>query len=316
MTEPVDRGLPGSSSSEPGTEAQVGGSPTILRVGAPMWSLPEWTGRYFPVETTETLAAYATWCNAVEGNTTFYAIPRPTTIESWGRQAPDYFRFCFKLPRSITHDRRLRHADDELVAFLAAVALLEDRCGPLQIQLPPSFGPDDLNVLETFIVGLPRHGWGWAVEVRHHQFFPGGTAERPLNDLLARHGVNRVLLDSRPLFAGPCQTVAEQEAFKSKPRVGVRPVATADQPLIRLIGQSNRDATEQHWQQWLPKVAEWLESGLRPFVFIHTPDNVDSPWLNRRFHAQVRERLGPGPGPPRLEPLPSPVEPDQQLDLF
>ena len=283
----------------------------ILRVGAPMWSLPDWTGRFLPVDGTETLAAYTTWCNAVEGNTTFYAVPSATAVAAWSRQAPPDFRFCFKLPRTITHDRRLRHVGDELGGFLTAMAPLADRCGPVMIQLPPTFGPDDLPALVAFLDSAPRVDWTWAVEVRHHAFFPGGRFERALNDRLAERGVNRVLLDSRPLFAGPSRTPAEIAAFAAKPRVPVRPVVTADQPVVRLIGQSDPDGTRAGWRQWVPKVADWLTAGLRPFVFVHTPDNVDSLWLNREFHAAVAAVLDG-----LLETLPEPVEPDHQLDLF
>lgn len=280
----------------------------MLRVGAPMWSHQSWVGRHFPADTVDQLASYATWCNAVEGNTTFYAIPAADTVSRWSEQAPSDFRFCFKLPRTITHDRRLRQAREELHRFLEAIAPLADRCGPVQIQLPPSFGPDDMCALVDFVERLPSH-WPWAVEVRHPEFFPGGQAERPLNDLLAAHGVNRVLLDSRPLFSGPCETAAEVEAFAKKPRVGVRPVATGSSPLVRFIGLADLEANPDHWDQWLPKVAEWLASGLQPYFFAHTPDNLDSPILNRRFHDAVAQRV------PNLAPLPEPVRADQ-LDLF
>jgi uncharacterized protein YecE (DUF72 family) len=285
-----------------------------------MWSLPEWSGRFLPTEGTDTLTAYASWCNAVEGNTTFYAVPAATTVAAWSQHAPPDFRFCFKLPRTITHDRRLRGVGDELNDFLMAMEPIADRCGPMMIQLPPTFGPDDLPALTTFLGSLPRLDWSWAVEVRHHAFFPGGRSERPLNDTLAEHRVNRVLLDSRPLFAGPCRTPAEIDAFARKPRVPVRPVATASSPVVRLIGRTDPVATRAGWQQWVPKVADWLTAGLQPYVFVHTPDNMDSLWLNREFHAEVAALVAAGvvgdPAAPVVEPLPDPMEPIRQLDLF
>ena len=42
----------------------------------------------------------------MEGNTTFYATPTPEIVERWRDQVPETFRFCFKLPKTVTHDRR------------------------------------------------------------------------------------------------------------------------------------------------------------------------------------------------------------------
>jgi hypothetical protein len=48
-------------------------------------------------------------------------------------------------------------------------------------------------------------------------------------------------------------------------------------------------------------VAGWLREGRSPTVFIHTPDNVDSLELARRFHDDVRARV------PEVDPLPEPI---------
>ncbi len=81
-----------------------------------MWSLKSWQGRFtpHPLPSGEKLRAYAGWCNAVEGNTTFYATPSRATVESWARQTSEEFRFVVKLPRTITHDGRLTGVDAEL----------------------------------------------------------------------------------------------------------------------------------------------------------------------------------------------------------
>lgn len=277
-----------------------------------MWAHRAWVGRYLPAGTPAgaELAAYATWCNAVEGNTTFYALPEPITVARWAEAVPEGFEFAFKLPRTITHDRRLRHADDELAEACARLRPLRAHLAPVSIQLPASFGPDDLDVLDRFLAGLPRD-LDWSVEVRHPAFAPDGHAERAVNDLLHGHGVDRVLLDSRALFAAPPRTAAEHDAWARKPRLGVRPVATAERPVVRFIGQSDPDATRSYWQPWVPKVARWIAEGRRPLVFVHTPDNASSPELARRFWTDVADAA------PELDlgALPEPAVPPQ-LDLF
>ena len=143
-----------------------------LHVGCAMWTYAPWQGRYLPVSLAprERLRAYATWCNAVEGNTTFYATPALDTVRSWAAQTAPGFRFILKLPRTVTHERRLAEADEPLHAFLAAIEPLGPRAYALWIQLPPSFSPADLGALVRFLRRLPP-GHRYCVEVRHRAFF-------------------------------------------------------------------------------------------------------------------------------------------------
>ncbi len=281
-----------------------------LYVGCAMWAHRPWVGRWFPADTRsgEELIPYSTWCTSVEGNTTHYAAPKAQTVARWAELVPDDFRFCFKVPKSITHERRLRNVADEIDSFLELLTPVQANLGPVQLQLPATFGPEDLPVLADACHNLPR-SVEWAVETRHPDFSAGGRQERRLNDLLAETGINRVTLDSRTLFTVPPETPLEKEAWERKPRLAVRPVTTATQPIVRIIGVTNPRTTIDGWSQWVPKIAQWCESGVTPHVFIHTPDNHDSPELARRFHDDVSALVD-------LEPLPEPSSPEIQLGLF
>ena len=139
-----------------------------LHVGCAMWTYAPWQGRYLPgsLSPRDRLRAYATWCNAVEGNTTFYATPTLDTVKSWAGQTTPDFRFILKLPKPITHERRLVDVDDPLRAFLTAIEPLGQRAHALWIQLPPSFSPAGLGALTGFLRRLP-HEYRYCVEVRH-----------------------------------------------------------------------------------------------------------------------------------------------------
>jgi uncharacterized protein YecE (DUF72 family) len=282
-----------------------------LRVGCAMWANRDWVGRCFPADTPpgRELLAYTTWCTAAEGNTTFYGLPGPATVARWAEDAPADFRFLFKLPRTVTHDRRLRDAEGEVAEFLNRLEPLGRRASPHSIQLPASFGPADLGVLDTFLAARSTEHH-WAVEVRHPALADGGDDERRLNDLLARHGVDRIVIDTRAVFAGPRQTPAEREAVERKPRLPVRPVAIGTRPVVRFIGQTDPDANPTWWSKWIPTVARWLDEGRSPLVFVHTPDNLVAPELARRFHAEVASVV------PGLAPLPHPDRPASQLRLL
>jgi uncharacterized protein YecE (DUF72 family) len=276
----------------------------LLRVGCPMWAHQPWQGRFLPegLGRGEQLSAYATWCNAVEGNTTFYGEPSADTVRAWAEETPGDFRFVFKLPRTITHERRLRRAEREVGSFVERLAPLGPRAETLSVQLPGTFGPGDLSVLAAFLGSRPA-GHRWGVEVRHPRFFDGSAADRALDRLLADHGAERITFDTTALFEGaPPGSEAEREAWGNKPRLPRRTGAVGDRPVIRYLGRDDVEATEAGWQPWLGVVARWLDEGRTPTFFVHTPDNVEALGLARRFHDQVRARC------PHLAALPEPVQ--------
>jgi uncharacterized protein YecE (DUF72 family) len=267
-----------------------------------MWTHAPWQGRYLPhpLPPRDRLNAYATWCNAVEGNTTFYATPSLDTVKSWaGQTAPD-FRFLLKLPRLITHERRLSDVSDPLRGFLAAIEPLGPRAHALWIQLPPSFAPADTGLLAGFLGRLPRE-YRYAVEVRHRAFFADSRAEQQLEKALGVVGAEWVPFDTTVLFGRPPATDTEREAWTNKPRVPRRSRALTAHPVVRYLGRDDAASTAAGWQPWVGTVAGWLREGRSPTVFIHTPDNVDALDLARRFHGEVRARV------PEVEPLPEPV---------
>jgi uncharacterized protein YecE (DUF72 family) len=281
-----------------------------LHVGCAMWTHAPWQGRFLPhsLSPRNRLRAYATWCNAVEGNTTFYATPALGTVRSWAEQTTRDFRFILKLPKSITHERRLVDVHDPLRAFLAAIEPLGPRAHTLWIQLPPSFSPTDLGALTGFLRGLP-HEYRYAVEVRHRAFFENPRSEQQLEKILGDVGAEWVTLDTTVLFESPPVSDAEREAWAKKPRLPRRSRALTSHPVVRYIGRDDAATTVAGWRHWLDAVAGWLREGRSPTVFIHTPDNVDALELARRFHRDVRARL------PGLEPLPEPV-PAEPPTLF
>ena len=228
-----------------------------LHVGCAMWTYAPWQGRYLPVSLAprERLRAYATWCNAVEGNTTFYATPALDTVRSWaGQTAPG--------PRA--------HA--------------------LWIQLPPSFSPADLGALVRFLRRLPP-GHRYCVEVRHRAFFADPRSEHQLERALEQAGAEWVTFDTTVLFGSPPASAAEREAWRNKPRVPRWSRALTSHPVVRYLGRDDEARTVAGWQPWLGTVAGWLREGRSPTVFIHTPDNVAALELARRFHDEVRARV-------------------------
>jgi uncharacterized protein YecE (DUF72 family) len=275
-----------------------------------MWTNKSWQGRFLahPLPSHERLRSYASWCNAVEGNTTFYATPARDTVASWARQTDPDFRFVIKLPKLITHERRLTGADEELRVFLDAIEPLGPRAHALWVQLPASFAPADVSTLDRFLRRLPG-SHRYAVEVRHPAFFDDPRSARLLEDVLAAAAAEWIPFDTTVFFQSPPTSDAERDAWTKKPRVPLRSLALTDRPIVRYLGRDASARTIEGWQHWIDVAAEWLREGRSPTVFIHTPDNAEAPMLARRFHDDVRARV------PELEALPQPI-PVEPLTLF
>jgi uncharacterized protein YecE (DUF72 family) len=128
----------------------------------------------FPAEGTH-LQRYAARFPAVEINSSFHRPHRPATYARWGESVGADFRFCAKLPRTITHERKLVDAEDALAAFLAQAGALGGKLACLLVQLPPSLA-FDRGVAERFFASLraatpvpavcePRHATWFTPEV-------------------------------------------------------------------------------------------------------------------------------------------------------
>lgn len=269
-----------------------------LYLGLPMWANPEWCGSLYPPYAGQEswLADYAQVFSAVEGNTTFYSgAPRAETVAGWSRLAPSSFRFCFKLPATLTHGKRLHDVEAEFDAFLDALAPLHDRLGPLLVQLPRDFGFAELPRLEALLTRWPV-GIPCAVEVRHPEFFHKGTAEVALNRLLITHGANRAMLDVRALFsttAEGCPALAH--AQNEKPRCPLHVLSTGDQPLIRFIGHLDDSINRNVFQPWVGQIKLWIKQGKTPFLFVHTADNRQAPQLARQLFQALACDIGLAP---------------------
>ncbi|MDT7786537.1 MAG: hypothetical protein QOF58_4956 [Pseudonocardiales bacterium] len=274
-----------------------------------MWNHKAWLGRFLPQSQPagERLRAYAGWCKAVEGNTTFYATPARKTVETWARQTGSDFRFVVKLPKVVTHEHRLTGVEVHMRAFLDAIEPLGERA-VLWTQLPGSFGPTEVDALGRFLRRLPV-GLRRAVEVRHPLFFTDTDATSLLEGALADADAEWVPFDTTVFFQSPPTSEAEREAWDRKPRLPRRTRALTDQPIVRYLGRGSVEETVEGWRSWTEVVADWLREGRSPTVFLHTPDNDDAPALARRFHDEVRALV------PGLDALPEP-EPVEAATLF
>ncbi len=272
-------------------------------LGCPVWVCDDWVGSVYAGKSRDRwLGDYTRAFNAVEGNSTFYALPTADTIKRWADEADDGFRFVLKFPKTITHEKQLLSAEYEADAFLQLLAILRDadRLGPAMLQLPPFFSGRQLPHLESFLKRLPRD-FPFACEVRHADFFADGDIERSFEQLLAAHHVDRVLFDSRPLFSAPATDEYEVVSQQRKPNVPVRFHPTGSSPVVRLVGRDDVSLVIPWLDEWANIVADWLTRGITPYIFTHAPNNAYAPTLAEMFHTRVVDRA---PNLPPLSPWP------------
>lgn len=170
-------------------EAHPGTRTSKVVVGTQGWSIDNWAGTFYPkgLPPAERLPWYARTFIGVEINTSFHAVPPATVVRHWKESTPKDFTFAIKMPRTITHDGRLRDPEPELARFLKVAVELAEKLGPILVQLPPSFGAADLPALDRFLQMLPVHEMRFCVEVRRPALRSPGV-----RDLLRRRGAGLV----------------------------------------------------------------------------------------------------------------------------
>jgi uncharacterized protein YecE (DUF72 family) len=271
------------------------------RLGLPAWAFPGWRDRYFPARPSP-LGGYARVFDAVEGNTTFYRVPDEETVRGWAAAvAGSDFEFCFKVPRTVTHERQPDVAD--LRRFLASIEPLQGHLGPLLVQLPARVGPAELPVVDALLASLPRT-IDKVLEVRHPEFFA-----RPglLEPLLEEHGCGRVMMDSRPLYEGNREHPEVLEALHEKPDLPIIPEVYGGIAFLRLVLHPDRLDNQRYVDEWASRTVDWLAAGHRVYVMIHCPNNLHCPELAVQFHETLR-RCGGGAGAGPLPPWPVPSQ--------
>jgi uncharacterized protein YecE (DUF72 family) len=154
---------------DPSPSADDGAIATI-RIGTAAWSIPKEHAAPFPVVGSH-LERYGAVLNAVEINSSFYRPHRTATYERWAASVPEDFRFAVKVPKAITHERRLKDIDDLMDRFLSEASGLGHKLGPLLIQLPPSLSFQH-GVTDRFLTELRSQVQGSIVcEPRHASWF-------------------------------------------------------------------------------------------------------------------------------------------------
>ncbi|TMJ16205.1 MAG: DUF72 domain-containing protein [Alphaproteobacteria bacterium] len=158
-------------------------------IGTAGWTISREAAERFPAEGSS-LERYSARFKGAEINSSFHRPHRASTWRRWADSVRQDFRFSVKLPKAISHTKRLVDCGEEVDRFLAEAGELGDKLAILLLQLPPSFAFDG-GLAEDFLAGLAaRTPARLACEPRHPSWF-----EPAADALLDRLRVARVAAD-------------------------------------------------------------------------------------------------------------------------
>src|SRR6185503_5709044 len=267
-------------------------------IGCPIWSFKGWVGNFYPkgTKSSDFLREYARRLTTIEGNTTFYAVPAPKTIEAWIQQTPETFRFCPKIPKAISHNGKLIDMIERANEFVNVMRPLAARLGPMFLQLPPSYSPKLMADLVKFLDAFPKD-IRLGVEVRHLDWFDSPHAES-LDRLLADHNMARVTIDTRPIRALDGDKILAGSVYQSlleararKPDIPVVPKRTADFVFVRYIGHPQLEINTPFLAEWGNYFVSQLREGADVYAFCHSPENLTAPWICKELHQRVAKEI-------------------------
>jgi uncharacterized protein YecE (DUF72 family) len=176
-----------------------------------------------------------------EVDSSFYAYPSKGLVLGWARYTPENFVFSIKLPRLLTHEKKLdlgKGVEADLIRFLSLMKPLiaTGKLGPVLVQLPPSYSfQTDFEKLRGFLGQVPEDV-KFAVEFRHPSWL-----RDEVWSLLRGKNVANVIVDE-PLLPPDL-------------------VTTADFSFIRWHGHGTRPwynyrYKDKELETWVPKVKE------------------------------------------------------------
>lgn len=247
-----------------------------IYLGTQGWSYKSWDGVFYPKDTPsrDFLAEYARKLHTVEIDSTFYATPRQSTVEQWDEATPADFRFTAKFPQKITHEKMLQDVGQDVSYFLDTMSLLGPKLGPLLLQFPYTFKPDQRPALEDFLASLPLK-FRYAIEVRQR-----GWLNDWFFEMLERAHVALVLAD-----------------YAYMPKL-TRP--TADFTYIRWLG-NRKDVPDDEYdhvrinrdkelEQWTGVIADLVDKGVTIWGFANNHYMGHSPATLQQLAARLSAR--------------------------
>ncbi|HYK46495.1 MAG TPA: DUF72 domain-containing protein [Parafilimonas sp.] len=165
------------------------------------------------------LTYYASLFNSIEINSTFYKLPKLSTISKWRESVPANFQFSFKFPKAVTHAKHLNFKENDIELFMDIINNVGNKKGCVLVQFPPAVKQENIKRLEDMFATIKQTNagsWKIAVEFRNNHWYNERTFE-----LLSKYEFSLVFHDlpaSKTPFAGGTPNLIYLRFHGTEPR--------------------------------------------------------------------------------------------------
>lgn len=242
-----------------------------IRVGCAKWNRKD-LKNFYPRGTKEELTYYASQFNSIELNASFYRMFPAEQFQNWHDKADGDFQFCPKIPRFLSHSRRLKDSERLVDDFITNILPLEEKLGCVFLQMNENFTPKNIDSLEPFFKHWPKE-IPLAAEFRHTDWYNDTKTADELNNLLKQYNIASIITDS----AGRRDLIHMR--------------LTNETAFIRYNG-ANHPTDYTRLDDWLDRIEEWHKLGLKNlFFFVHQNIEEASPLLSAYFIEKFNKRF-------------------------
>ena len=165
-----------------------------IYVGCAKWNKADLKG-FYPKVTKDELVYYSSQFNSIELNATFYRIFPAEQFSVWYEKTPSNFKFFPKLSQDISHLKRLNNVQEVVENYLYNASNLKEKLGTIFLQMHNNFAPKDFDRVVTFVENWPKK-IPLAIEFRHTDWYNDPEVSQRLYDLLEKHSISNVIVDT------------------------------------------------------------------------------------------------------------------------
>jgi len=242
-----------------------------VRVGCAKWNKKD-LKNFYPKGTKDELIYYTSQFNSIELNASFYRMFPADQFQTWHDKAEGDFQFSPKVPRLISHLKRLNESEILVDDFISNILPLQEKLGMVFLQMPENFGPKNMDRLEPFFKHWPKE-IPLGLELRHTDWFQDKAISDELNAILLNYNIANIITDSAGRRDLLHMRLTNETAF------------------IRFNG-ANHPSDYTRLDDWIKVIEEWYKLGLKNlYFFVHQNIEEASPLLSAYFIEKLNAKF-------------------------